>query len=58
MYEMGSQSWEDGHVPPEVKQNLEELFPGLTIEEALQHQVSFQNSRRFLSGSLMCYIGY
>ncbi|KMS99036.1 hypothetical protein BVRB_3g066420 isoform A [Beta vulgaris subsp. vulgaris] len=44
MYEMGSQSWEDGHVPPEVKQNLEELFPGLTIEEALQHQESLYQS--------------
>lgn len=41
---MGSQPWEDHHVPSELKKNLEELFPGLTMEEALQHQESLYQS--------------
>ncbi|KNA17098.1 hypothetical protein SOVF_083360 [Spinacia oleracea] len=41
---MGSQVWEDHHVLPELQENLEELFPGLTIEEALQHQESLYQS--------------
>ncbi|XP_021765168.1 E3 ubiquitin ligase BIG BROTHER-like [Chenopodium quinoa] len=41
---MGSQPWEEHHVLPELKENLEELFPGLTIEEALQHQESLYQS--------------
>ncbi|KAL2920617.1 E3 ubiquitin-protein ligase BIG BROTHER [Bienertia sinuspersici] len=37
---MGSQLWEEHHVPPELKENLTELYPDLTFEEAVQHQES------------------
>lgn len=41
---MGSQSWDINNVPPELKENLAELFPGLSFEEALQHQEGLYES--------------
>lgn len=36
--------WETHHVSPELTENLAELFPGLTLDEALQHQESLYQS--------------
>ena len=45
---MGSQTWHNQNVPPEVEENLAALFPGLSIEEALQHQVFLKKRFEFL----------
>lgn len=36
--------WETDYVSPELTENLAELFPGLTLDEALQHQESLYQS--------------
>ncbi|KAK9724569.1 hypothetical protein RND81_05G083000 [Saponaria officinalis] len=41
---MGSQPWHNQNLPPELEENLADLFPGLSFEEALQHQESLYQS--------------
>ncbi|XP_074282103.1 E3 ubiquitin ligase BIG BROTHER-related-like [Silene latifolia] len=41
---MASQPWLNQNFPPEVEENLADLFPDLSVEEALQHQESLYQS--------------